>query len=218
VIEAWKINQKFVLMKFNVQIGGKLHERHGRKPVAGSCKSLVISWESLVGEIKKRKFLGLLLGACFLFLGSFTKHPFYMSVTEIEYRPAQKELQIACKIFMDDLEDALKAETKKAIKLGDDKLKAAHQQLINQYLQQHLKLVIDGKPVAYEMIGFEKEQEAVWNYLVVKNVAPFKTATVQNDVLYQLRDGQINIIHFKVNGNTQSYRLNAPTVQHSFQW
>jgi hypothetical protein len=67
-------------------------------------------------------------------------------------------------------------------------------------------------------MGFEREQEAVWNYLLVKNVSTFKTASVYNDVLFQLRDGQINIIHFKVNGTSQSYRLNAPTVRHIFQW
>ena len=160
----------------------------------------------------------LLLVCCFLFLGSFFTHPYYMSVTEIDYKPQQKELQIACKIFMDDLEDALKAETQKSITLTDEKQKANHQQLIYKYLQQHLKLMVDGKPVSYEMLGFEKEQEAIWNYLVVKNISPFKTVTVYNDVLFQLRDGQINIIHFKVNSNRQSYRLNAPTLQHLFKW
>lgn len=166
-----------------------------------------------------RKPLALvLLGFCFLVFGSFSAHPYYMSVTEIEHKPQQKELQIACKIFMDDLEDALKADTKKSITLTDEKQKANHQALIYKYLQQHLKLIVDGKPVSYEMLGFEKEQEAIWNYLVVKNVSSFKTVTVYNDVLYQLRDGQINIIHFKANNNRQSYRLNAPALQHNFEW
>jgi SpoU rRNA methylase family enzyme len=193
-------------MKFNVRKEGKLHERQVK-----SCKLQVVSYWF------KRQAIVLLV-PCSLFLAAFSTHPFYMSVTEIEYRPQQKELQIACKIFIDDLEDALKAETKKAITLSDEKQKADHQALIYKYLQQHFKLTVDGKPVTYEMLGFEKEQEAVWNYLVVKNVSPFKTATVYNDVLYQLRDGQINIIHFKANNHTQSYRLNAPTTQHHFQW
>ena len=193
-------------MKFNVRKGGKLHERQTK-----SCELRVASYWLKSPAI-------VLLVSCSLFLAGFSTHPFYMSVTEIEYRPQQKELQIACKIFMDDLEDALKAETKKPITLSDEKQKANHQVLIYKYLQQHFKLMVDGKPVAYEMLGFEKEQEAVWNYLVVKNVAPFKTAMVFNDVLYQLRDGQINIVHFKAHNNTQSYRLNAPAVQHQFQW
>ncbi|HEX4958982.1 MAG TPA: DUF6702 family protein [Lacibacter sp.] len=193
-------------MKFNVRIDRKLHERQTK------C-----SWLKVANYRFMRPVIVLLV-TCSLFLAAFTTHPFYMSVTEIEYRPQQKELQIACKIFIDDLEDALKAETKRTITLSDEKQKVNHQALIYKYLQQHLKLTVDGRPAAYEMLGFEKEQEAVWNYLVVKNVAPFKTATVLNDVLYQLREGQINIIHFKANNHTQSYRLNAPAVQHQFQW
>jgi hypothetical protein len=190
-------------MKFNMRFGAKLHERQrGGKLVADSHKSLVL----------------LVLGICFLVLGSFSKHPYYVSVTELEYRPAQKEIQIACKIFTDDLEDALKAETKKQISISDDKDKAAKQQLIFKYLQAHLKIMVDGKAVAYEMIGYELEQEAAWNYLLVKNVAPFKKVTVTNDVLYSLRDGQVNILHFKNNGERKSYRLNAPETNYTFSW
>lgn len=190
-------------MKFIIEKGGKLHERlKNSQPVAGRCKSLVI----------------LMLGICFLVLASFVTHPYYVSVTELEYRPAQKEIQIACKIFTDDLEDALKAETKKQISISDDKDKAAKQQLIFKYLQSHLKILVDGKAVAYEMIGYELEQEAAWNYLVIKNVAPFKKVTVSNDVLYSLRDGQINILHFKNNGERKSFRLNAPETNYTFNW
>jgi hypothetical protein len=160
----------------------------------------------------------LVLSAISLWLTAFTTHPYYMSVTDIEYRSAQKEIQIACKIFTDDLEDALKAETKKPVSLTDGKDKAAKQELLRSYLQTHLKLLIDGKPVAYELIGFENEQEATWNYLLIKNVSGFKAVTVYNDLLFQLRTGQINIIHFKHKGETKSYRLTAPEAQHTFSW
>lgn len=212
MIEGWKINQKFVLMKFNMQIGGKLHERQGIQPVAGEWKQLGMSTKT---KIICRM---LVLSAISLWLTAFAVHPYYMSVTDIEYRPAQKEIQIACKIFTDDLEDALKAETKKPVSLTDGKDKAAKQELLRSYLQTHFKLMVDGKPVAYDLIGFENEQEATWNYLLVKNVSGFKAVTVYNDLLFQLRTGQINIIHFKHKGETKSYRLTAPEAQHTFSW
>jgi hypothetical protein len=219
VIEAWKINQKFVPMKFNMPKQGKLHERQA------TDLNLWMNDVRCVGNKRRRQLwyklplpLYLLPLACFFVFGSFMLHPFYMSVTEIEYRPAQKELQIACKIFTDDLEDALKAETKRQVSFADEKQTKNNKELIQNYLQQHLKIEVDGKALAYEMIGFEKEQEAVWSYLEIKNVNAFKTATVYNDALYHLREGQINIIHFKVKGVTQSYRLNAPAKWHRFQW
>ncbi|MBX9783771.1 MAG: hypothetical protein K2X48_10815 [Chitinophagaceae bacterium] len=161
-------------------------------------------------------FRSLLFAVCFLMLGSFNVHPYYMSVTELEYRPAQKEIQISCKIFADDLEEAVKADSKKTVNLFDEKQKAINQTYILNYLKKHLKITVDGKAVPYEMLGFEKEEEAMWNFLVIRNIASAKKVTVFNDVLYNLRDGQINILHFKTKNNTQSYRLNAPELQHPF--
>jgi SpoU rRNA methylase family enzyme len=190
-------------MKFIMEKAGKLHERLiNRQLIADSRRPLAI----------------LVLGACFLVLGSFVTHPYYVTVTELEYRPAQKEIQVACKIFTDDLEDALKAEIKKQVTISDTKDKAAKLQLIFKYLQGHLKILVDGKAVTYEMIGYELEQEAAWNYLLIKNVAPFKKITVYNDVLYSLRDGQTNIVHVRNNGETKSYRINAPETYHTFSW
>lgn len=188
-------------MKFNVQKLGKLHERlmnRCRLPWAGQ------RW--------------VLLGVCILVLSSFLVHPYYVSVTEIEYRPQQKELQIACKIFTDDLEDAMKAEYKKQVVLTDEKDKNAKQAMVHAYLQKHLKITVDGKTVSYEMLGYEQEQEATWNYLLVKNVTSLKSVTVYNDVLYYLRSGQINIIHVKNKGETKSFRLNAPETSTTFSW
>lgn len=219
MIEGWKICQKFVLMKFNVRIERKLHERQGMQPVAGHNESLAGKKRQWVMNKKINPFYSILvLLVISIWLTAFTVHPYYMSVTDIEYRPAQKEIQIACKIFTDDLEDALKSETKKPVTLTDGKDKAAKLELLRSYLQAHLKLMVDGKPVAYELIGFENEQEATWNYLLIKNVSAFKAVTVYNDLLFQLRTGQINIIHFKHKGETKSYRLTAPEAQHTFSW
>lgn len=219
MIEGWKICQKFVLMKFKVRNERKLHERQGMQLVAGNNESLARKKRQWVMNKKMKTICSMLvLSAISLWLTAFTVHPYYMSVTDIEYRSAQKEIQIACKIFTDDLEDALKVETKKPVTLTDGKDKAAKLELIRSYLQAHLKLMVDGKVVAYELIGFENEQEATWNYLLIKNVSGFKNVTVYNDLLFQLRTGQINIIHFKHKGETKSYRLTAPEAQHTFSW
>jgi hypothetical protein len=141
-----------------------------------------------------------------------------MSVTEIAYNAEQKELQVACKLFADDFEDVLKAENKKAITIFDETQKAGNAKLINAYLQQHFRITIDGKNGIYTMLGFEKEEEAVWVYLVIKEVSKFKKLNVWSDIFYQYRQGQINIVHFKNKGKTQSFRISAPEVQHTFLW
>ena len=219
VIEAWKINQKFVTLKFNMKMAGKLHKRLGegkpvvgKKPVVGSRKWLVDSGLSTV--VRRLSFLTVFT----LCLTAFSFHPYYMSVTEFEYKPAEKEVQIACKIFTDDLEGALKLLLQKKVDILNAAAKKENEQLLNTYLQEHLKLQLDGKAVPMQMIGFEQEGEAVWIYLVTKNTARFKTATVFNDILYSYKEEQINIVHFKNANERKSHRLNYPAKQVTLSW
>ncbi|WP_317127875.1 DUF6702 family protein [Lacibacter luteus] len=151
-------------------------------------------------------------------LSAFSLHPYYMSVTEIEYKPAEKEVQIACKIFTDDLEEALKREFNKKVDIVNAAQKKENEQLLQRYLQKHLKLQLDNKTLALEFFGFEEEGEAIWIYLLAKNVAAFKSANVFNDVLYSYREDQLNIIHFKNKNERKSYRLNYPNNQVVFNW
>ena len=159
-----------------------------------------------------------LLATCSLLFAAFSQHPFYMSVTEIEYKAPEKELQIACKLFADDFEDVLKAENGKTVAIFEEAQKTINASMIYKYLQQHFKITIDGKVAVYKMLGFQKEEEVVWVYFSAKNISNFKKLNVWSDVFYQYRAGQINILHFKNKEKTTSFRLNMPTVQHSFSW
>lgn len=233
VIEAWKINQKFVILRFNMKMAGKLYKRLlegksvvdsrepvvdsgewvvGKKPVVESGKLLVVSGlSSVVCRL-------VLLSAIGFWLTAFSWHPYYMSVTEFTYNPPEKEVQVSCKIFTDDLEGALKQSLKRKVDILNASAKKENEQLLNTYVQAHLKLQLDGKAVPMQMIGFEQEGEAVWVYFVTKNTVPFKTATVFNDILYNYKEEQINIIHFKNAKDRKSHRLNYPEKQVTFNW
>ncbi len=212
VIVAWKITQKFVSLKFNMKMGGKLYKRWASsKPVVESGKPVVKPLCLVVGRV-------FLLAAFSVWLTSFLLHPYYMSVTELEFKPAEKEIQISTKIFIDDLEFALQEEYKTKVEILNAANKKKNEALLNQFFQKHLKLSVDGKPVSYQLIGFEREEEAIWTYLVVKNISKLKSATVFIDLLYNYRDDQINIIHFKNNNDRKSHRLTYPDKQVSFNW
>ncbi len=151
-------------------------------------------------------------------LSSFSAHPYYMSVTEIEHKAAEKELQISARIFIDDLEDLLEQELKQPLSLYNEKNKKVNEGYIYTCLQKHLKITIDNRQLAYTMIGFEIQEGAIWAYLVVKNITKIKTAVVYNDILYSLRKNQINIVHFTNKGERKSYRLTHPETQTKFNW
>lgn len=189
------------------------------KPVVGSGKWVEMGRQSTVNSRPLSYIRGLFLLSTISFvLSAFALHPYYMSVTEIEYKPAEKEVQVACKIFTDDLEEALKNEFSKKADVVNPAQKKETEQLLQRYVQKHLKLQLDNKAVPLEFLGFEEEGEAVWIYLLVKNMAAFKSAVVFNDLLYSYRNEQINIIHFKNSGERKSFRLNYPANQVTFNW
>lgn len=161
-------------------------------------------------------FFSLLFSAMLLI--SFKLHPYFLSVTEIEYQPQEKSIQIASKIFTDDFEEALKNEFHVRIEILSATEKKKNEALIQMYFQKHLKLSVNGKPVQFELVGFEKQEEAIWIYLEVKNISGLKTIHVYNDLLYQYRQDQINIIHCKYNNERKSYRLTFPEKEINFSF
>ena len=48
------------------------------------------------------------------FVTLFTGHPYHLSVTEIKFNDKNSSLEVACKMFTADLENALKKTTKKS--------------------------------------------------------------------------------------------------------
>ena len=58
----------------------------------------------------------LLLFAMF-FLCSFSIHKFYVSVTQVDYVPSKKRVEITSRIFIDDLEKALTKKYNKKVNL-----------------------------------------------------------------------------------------------------
>lgn len=180
---------------------GKLHKRRGkgsRLPVSGK--------------------LVLLLASFALLVSAFALHPYYVSVTEMEYNAGKKEIEISGKIFIDDLEYALKQEFKTNVAVLNEAEKKRNSELLNSYFQKHLKLTVDGKPVAFEFVGYQREEEAIWSFMAVKNIKPFKMVTVFNDLLYSFREDQVNIVHFKNKNERKSFRLTYPDNKVSLSW
>lgn len=143
-------------------------------------------------------------------------HPFFVSVTEINHNSKEKTLEISCKLFSEDLEDVLKQNYKTAVDVTNEKQHPQVDKLVNDYVQKHLALGVDGKPVKLNYVGFEKEAESVYCYFEVPNVANVKKVDISNSILQDFSDKQINIIHVIVNGNRKSYKLDYPQKQAAF--
>lgn len=144
------------------------------------------------------------------------KHPFYVSVTEINHNARDQTIEVSCKIFTDDLEKILGKISNAAVDLSDQKNKTENDKLIAAYIPRHLQLRIDDKIVTLQFIGSEKESEATWSYFQANNIPSVKKIDINNDLLYELYDSQVNIIHIVVNEKRESTKLSKPDVHAVF--
>ncbi len=143
-------------------------------------------------------------------------HPIFVSVTTIDHNMTHKTLEVSCKIFTDDLETTLRKKYHKKVDLLAVKLNEAMKPMVNDYIKKHLVITADGKLANLQFIGFEQQEEGIISYFEVKDVATVKKIEVIDNILYDEKPQQMEIIHVTVNGQRKSSRLDNPESRVSF--
>jgi hypothetical protein len=145
-------------------------------------------------------------------------HPFFVSVTQIEENTTDKILEVSCKIFTDDFEKTLRMHYDRHVDLLHPKDKTAMNALVQDYIKKHLKITVDGKPGPLQFVGYEQNEEGVECYFQVNNVSVKKAVSVFNDLLFEYKPEQTNIVHVTVRHKRKSRQLVNPenTVNFSF--
>jgi hypothetical protein len=145
-------------------------------------------------------------------------HPYYITVTELEYNPKDKELGMACKIFTDDFENTLKNQYHAKIDIYHPVDKALLGKRMADYITSHLRILVDGKQIPLNYLGYEIESEATWCYFSSPGIKSVKTVDIFNELLYDFKKEQINMMHVKVNGNRKSSRVTYPETHSKFDF
>jgi hypothetical protein len=160
-----------------------------------------------------------LLALLFFSNTSFRWHPFFVSVTEMEYNATEKTLEISCKVFTDDLEKALTKFTAGKVDVYNPKDKTVLEKQIANYISKHLLVKVDGKQVMLECIGYEIEAQSTLSYYQIHQVlsSPHKIE-IQNTIFYPDIEKQIGIMHVSVGGNRKSMKVDYPESYASFEF
>lgn len=146
-------------------------------------------------------------------------HPFYISMTDINYNEADKELEISVRLFTDDFESVLRKQHPHAnIDLAHPANKAAADNMVNEYIQKHLNIQVNGSNEKMKFIGYEQQQASTWAYFEVNDIASVQKINVSNTLLYDLTNNQSNIVTVKVNAREHTTRLNYPQQENSFSF
>jgi len=155
-----------------------------------------------------KAILILFLSTTLIFSTSFTtKHDFYVSITEIEHDKKTEALELSFIIFTDDLEKGIEEEGTEKLQLGTDKEHKKTDTYIERYLKKYFSLKTDDAAKSITYIGKEVGINRTYLYAEISNIPNFKEITVTNKILFNLHDGQKNIVHVKKNGKKKSMFL-----------
>lgn len=158
------------------------------------------------------KYLKMLIAGMLIFSLTSFKHPFFVSVTEIEYSSRSKELGLSIKVYPDDLEETLRkfSGNKYDVLKGDKKQITP---VLEQYIKKHFSIKLDGIVKKYQFLGYEIDKESVWMYCNIANQPGVKTIEISSDLMYEYKPEQTNIIHIKLDEKRESFRLTSPLTK-----
>ncbi len=157
-------------------------------------------------------FFHLLLGSGLLTSGGENRnawHPLHLSSMELNYSKGGT-IEISCRLFMDDMENALNKAYQVPTDLSAPARHQAMDQLLKKYIASHLQLKANGKPLVLNYLGFEKDKEVVLVYVESVPVKGLQKLEITNSLMYDLFDDQTNIMHLHYLDKRKSFKLDYP--------
>src|SRR5205085_8073126 len=140
-----------------------------------------------------------ILFQCFLSAFVVLIHPFFVSMTDINYNRKEKELEISVRIFTDDLENTLRKYHSGNIDILHPADIKQMNGFVNDYIEKHLQLQVNGSPVQISFLGYEEQSESIWSYFEVKDINNVEKLSITNSLLHDYNTNQVNMIHVKAN-------------------
>ncbi len=131
-------------------------------------------------------------------------HPFYISVTDMVYNPAEQRMEIAQKIFWDDLEVALGGKYGEKVNFLNPESADKLDQMIESYLLQNNEIRVNGELLTLTYLGYEVEEDAAWFYIESGKVKEPKEIKVRNTMLFEDFPTQQNIVNVYVGKSPKS--------------
>jgi hypothetical protein len=139
-----------------------------------------------------------------LWLWVANSHPFYVSLTDIRYNPEHDRLEMAQRIFWDDLEVALSQQYQKKVDFLNPDDPQELEKFIEAYLLEKNEIHINGGKVTLKYLGHEIEEDTAWFYLEGSIAATPEKARIKNSVLIHVYDTQQNIVNFYLEKSPRS--------------
>ncbi|WNM19208.1 DUF6702 family protein [Flavobacterium capsici] len=149
----------------------------------------------------------------FFLISSFIIHKFYVGMFQLEFVPQKKELQITTRLFIDDLNEALKKKFHKKTFLAEENESKEDVVLLQKYFSEKFKIQINGQTKSYVFLSKEIENNVLICYFKIKDIQKINSLEIENSILTDLFPEQQNIIQFNDNGKKSSLLLTDETIK-----
>ncbi len=138
-------------------------------------------------------------------------HDYHASITDVTFNPGTQRLEVAVKVFTDDLENALSVRSKSKIAYSNSEKVQQH---LQAYVEASLSFEVEkGKPLKQRFLGAEEVTDAVWIYVEVPvNTKGLSQLYVRNAVLTELFNDQMNVVNVTYRGKVNSVLLQKHEV------
>jgi hypothetical protein len=141
-----------------------------------------------------------------------------VSVTEVSINTQKKKMDVSCKAFTNDLEEAIKKLYGKSFDLKNTKDEKGAEEILKKYFNAHVSIKVGDALQILEFIGYEVEEEAVWCHFEVNDFNAKGKIIITNSILFDYISAQNNLIHCTYNGTRKSTRLVNPDKKAEFNF
>lgn len=145
-------------------------------------------------------------------------HPFYISICQIDHNPDTRALEIAVRIFTDDLEQALESMGTDRLHLGTEREAEKADLYIGRYLAQQVVLEINGIRTEAVYLGKEVDDDGTWCFVEIGDIPELKTMTMTNTLLLETFEDQVNLVHVKAHDQKKSLIFNSQMVKQTLEF
>ncbi|CAM3997937.1 DUF6702 domain-containing protein [Flavobacterium branchiophilum] len=151
--------------------------------------------------MNKKKILIIITASLLL---CFNMHKFYVSMYQINFVPQKKQVQITCRLFIDDLNEVLYKKHHIKTLIGDTSETKEASVLLKNYLFENIKITINGTPKNMVFHLKEIEDDVLICYLKIVDIQTIKKIEIENKSFLELHPDQQNIIQTQINNQKKT--------------
>ncbi|RSK35521.1 DUF6702 family protein [Hymenobacter metallilatus] len=166
------------------------------------------------------KFFRFLLPLAFLLTSALVAwaHAYHASIMELRFNPGKQRLEVALKVFIDDLEKEL-SNGKPAPVRTDQLSRTQLDPLLLELLRRSVQFSTrPGTTLPLTLVGLQKEKDAYWLYFTAPLPASATGVTLRHQLLLELFPDQMNIVNLEAKGQKQSLLFRDGEVQQQLKW